>query len=170
MAADVVLTDEGFFGRAELVNGATVGGTPVGGLVMNAIAVIRSQGRGELKPERLSLVDTAWLHMEQPTNLMMVGSLAFFDEPLDRQQLLTALSRRLLQHARFREHIEAAAVGPPHWVADPAFELGAHVHRIALPAPGGDAELRDVIGDLMRSPLDMSRPLWVVHLFDNHCG
>ena len=122
----------------------------------------------ELKPERLSLVDTAWLHMEQPTNLMMVGSLAFLDEPLERRQLLTALSRRLLQHARFRERIEASPVGPPHWAADPAFELEAHVHPMALPAPGGDAELRDLLGDLMSRPLDMSRPLWDVHLIENH--
>src|SRR5438105_10250828 len=95
-----------------------------------------------LKPERLSLVDTAWLRMEMPTNLMMVGSLAFFDTPVDRGQLLTALDRRLLIHPRFRERIEAARLGPPRWVPDAMFDLNDHVHRIALPAPSGEVELR----------------------------
>ena len=124
----------------------------------------------ELDAERVSLVDTAWLHMDMPTNLMMVGSLAIFDAPLDRDQLLTALEQRLLVHPRFREHIRESLVGPPNWVVDPMFDLEAHVHRISLPAPGGDAELRVFIGDQMSSPLDMSRPLWDAHLIENYRG
>src|ERR1035437_9311669 len=48
--------------------------------------------RSTIEAERMSLVDTAWLHMEMPTNLMMVGSLAFFDAPLDRDRLVRSLS------------------------------------------------------------------------------
>lgn len=123
-----------------------------------------------LKPERLSLIDTAWLHMESPTNLMVVGSVAFFDEPIDREQLLSTLKVRLLQHPRFSERIQDSPVGPPRWVVDRSFDVGAHVHRVALPAPGGDAELRVLLGDLMSRPLDMTRPLWDAHLIENHRG
>jgi WS/DGAT/MGAT family acyltransferase len=41
-----------------------------------------------------------------------------------------------------------------------AFELDAHVHRIALPAPGGPHELAEVVGHLAALPLDRTRPLW----------
>src|ERR1035438_5979235 len=120
------------------------------------------------KPKRLSMVDNAWLHMEMPTNLMMVGSLVFYDAPLDRELLLTTLRQRLLNHPRFVQRIEPSPLGPPRWVPDKMFALNAHVHSIALPAPGGDAELRTLVGDLMSSPLDMSRPLWDAHLIENY--
>jgi diacylglycerol O-acyltransferase / wax synthase len=119
-----------------------------------------------LRPERLSLVDTAWLHMEMPTNLMMVGSLGFFDTRVDRRQLLTTLQRRLLVHPRFMERIEHSILGPPRWLPDEAFNLEAHVHHLALPEPAGDAELRAAVSDLMSHPLDMSRPLWDTHLIE----
>jgi diacylglycerol O-acyltransferase len=120
------------------------------------------------KPERLSMVDNAWLHMEMPTNLMMVGSLVIFDAAFDREQLLAMLRTRLLNHPRFVQRIEASPLGPPRWVPDRMFDLNAHVHSVALPAPGGDGELRTLVGDLMSSPLDMSRPLWDAHLIENY--
>jgi|SRR5450631_4768829 len=120
------------------------------------------------KAQRLSMVDNAWLHMEMPTNLMMVGSLAFYDKPLDRDHLLATLRQRLLNQPRFVQRIESSPLGPPRWVPDRLFDLNAHVHSIALPAPGGDTELRSLVGDLMSSPLDMSRPLWDAHLIENY--
>jgi hypothetical protein len=85
------------------------------------------------KPKRLSMVDNAWLHMEMPTNLMMVGSLVFFDAPFDREQLLVTLRQRLLNHPRFVQRIEASPVGTPRWVPDRMFDLNAHAHSVALP-------------------------------------
>src|SRR5512147_3122128 len=38
---------------------------------------------GEITAEPLSAVDTAWLHMEDPTNLMMVTGVLVFEEALD---------------------------------------------------------------------------------------
>jgi len=124
----------------------------------------------ELRPERLSLVDTAWLHMESPTNLMMVGSLSFLETPVDRERIVTTLRNRLLPQGRFVERIEGSPFGPPRWVPDRLFDLDAHVHSVALPAPGGDAQLRTFVGDLMSSPLDMKRPLWDAHIVDNYNG
>ena len=122
------------------------------------------------RAERLSVVDTAWLHMEMPTNLMMAGSLAFFDAPLDHEQLVNAMRRRLLGHPRFLEHIEPSLVGPPHWATDNDFDINAHIHRIALPSPGDDTALREMLGTLMSSPLDMSRPLWDTHVIEGYRG
>jgi len=126
--------------------------------------------REDIRLERLSLVDTAWLHMESPTNLMMVGSLTFFDTPVDRERIITTLRNRLLHLGRFVERIEDSPIGPPRWVPDRLFDLDAHVHSVALPEPGGDNELRIFVSDLMSTPLDMKRPLWDAHLIENYKG
>jgi WS/DGAT/MGAT family acyltransferase len=134
------------------------------GVAMTTADLARSAPRAQ----RLSLVDTAWLHMEMPTNLMMVGSIAFFDEPLDRDVLATTLRRRLLVHPRFLERIDTTPLRGPRWVPDEAFNLDDHIHRVALPAPGGDAELRELTSDLMSHPLDMERPLWDAYVVEGY--
>jgi WS/DGAT/MGAT family acyltransferase len=50
----------------------------------------------------------------------------------------------------------------PHWEPDPLFDLGHHVRRAAVPAPGGAAELLDWAGDFYSQRLDRARPLWEV--------
>jgi WS/DGAT/MGAT family acyltransferase len=123
-------------------------------------------------PEPLSSVDAAWLRMEDPTNLMMVTGILVFDEPLDPRRLRSTLARRLLPFERFRQRVEEApfGVGPPRWVDDDRFDLAAHLHRVALPAPGGKQALEEMVGDLMSTPLDMSKPLWQMHLIDGYEG
>ena len=51
-------------------------------------------------------------------------------------------------------------LGRPVWVEDPDFDLGYHVRRTALPAPGGDRQLADLMGRLMSQRLDRDHPLW----------
>jgi diacylglycerol O-acyltransferase / wax synthase len=122
--------------------------------------------------EPLSSVDAAWLRMEDPTNLMMVTGILVFDEPLDPDRLRTTLERRLLPFERFRQKVVEApfGIGSPHWVDDPHFDLDAHLHRVALPPPGGKAALEEIVGDLMSTPLDLSKPLWQMHLVDGYHG
>ena len=52
------------------------------------------------------------------------------------------------------------ALARPIWVDDSHFHLEYHVRRTALPAPGGDAELRNLVGRVMAQKLDRSKPLW----------
>ena len=39
-----------------------------------------AKGEGKSRKEPMSRVDTAWLRMERPTNLMMITSVMMFDE------------------------------------------------------------------------------------------
>ncbi len=54
----------------------------------------------------------------------------------------------------------------PRWVDDPAFDLDNHLHRAALPAPGGEAELRAKVAEVMGRPLDLHQPPWEMHVVE----
>ena len=66
--------------------------------------------------------------------------------------MLAPFRRRLVQ-VPFQLHF-------PLWMEDPDFDLDNHIHRAALPAPGGARELAELVGDLASRPLDRNRPLW----------
>jgi WS/DGAT/MGAT family acyltransferase len=51
-------------------------------------------------------------------------------------------------------------IGHPVLVDDPDFRVENHLHRLAVPAPGGLRELAEIVGDLAGQPLERSRPLW----------
>ncbi len=114
----------------------------------------------------LSHVDTAWLHMEDPTNLMMVTGIFRLDRPLPLELLRDTLQARMTDRFPRLRHRVRQDGSQAFWVADRTFDVGAHVHRLALPEPRGAAELRDVVSDLMSTPLDFSKPLWQCHLIE----
>lgn len=124
------------------------------------------------KAEPLSSVDAAWLGMEDPTNLMMVSGIVTFEKPIDYERLRTVLARRFLVFNRFRQRVVQPRLpfGMPYWEFDPNFNLDNHLHRIALPAPGDKEMLQEVVGDLMSTPLDFSKPLWHMHVIENYDG
>ncbi|HET9315759.1 MAG TPA: wax ester/triacylglycerol synthase family O-acyltransferase [Vicinamibacteria bacterium] len=114
----------------------------------------------------LGAVDTAWLHMEQRTNLMMVTGLFLLDGPLDVHDLRETLRERVTDRfPRMRYRVRENGSGA-RWVRDPEFDLRTHVHRMALPRPGGLPALREVVSDLMSTPLDFAKPLWQCHLIE----
>jgi len=57
---------------------------------------------------------------------------------------------------------------PAYWENDPTFDLDAHMHRVALPEPGDQETLQELVNDLMSAPLDFSKPLWHAHLVENY--
>lgn len=122
-----------------------------------------------LKTENLSPVDTAWLRMEEPTNLMMITGIFIFDELLDFTRLQKAIEERLLSYERFKQRVIVPRLlyRLPYWQDDPHFDLNAHLHRIALPDPGDQETLQELVNDYMSSPLDYSKPLWQIHLIEN---
>lgn len=123
------------------------------------------------RTESLSSVDVAWYQMEDPTNLMMITGIVVFNEPVDFARLKATLEVRFVgRYRRFRQRVVArtSRFGRPYWEDDPNFDLSAHLHRIALPAPGDHQTLQDLVSDLMSTPLDFSKPLWQMHLIDGY--
>lgn len=125
-----------------------------------------------LEGRPMSNVDAAWLHMEDPSNLMLITGVMSFYEKLDFRELKALIEDRLLPFARFRQKVVESPIPGlgPRWVDDPTFNLRSHLLRTALPDPGGQAELQEMVSTLMSTPLDFSKPLWQFQYIENYRG
>jgi diacylglycerol O-acyltransferase len=121
--------------------------------------------------EQMSSADAAWLHMDSPTNLMVVNAVLWFDERLDWQRVKEQISRRLVaEFPRFRQRVVESwlPLAGPWWEDEPEFDLGSHVNHRVLPAPADQRTLQEFVAERMAIPLDRSRPLWQLHLVDGY--
>ena len=123
----------------------------------------------EKKRERMSSVDTAWLRMDRPSNLMMICGVLILGERVTLARLKTTLAERFLCFRRFRQRVVQSPAGAS-WETAAHFDLGAHVKRIALPGRGGKKELEALASKLMSTPLDPQLPLWQFHLIERYEG
>lgn len=119
--------------------------------------------------ETFAPVDAAWLRMEDSTNLMMITGVLAFEQPLDFARLQETVNRRLVSRfERFRKRAVNPPNGTPYWEDDPDFNLASHVHQLALPEPGDQHVLQDLVSDMMSTPLDFNRPPWQFHLVQGY--
>jgi len=114
--------------------------------------------------------DAAWLRMDRPENLMVITSVLWFEQPIPLEPLRAILRERLVERfPRFTQRVvDGGALGGAHWEDDPSFDIDLHLHHVALPAPGGRAELQALVADLMARPLDRSKPLWHAWVVDGY--
>ncbi|HVP03514.1 MAG TPA: wax ester/triacylglycerol synthase family O-acyltransferase [Solirubrobacteraceae bacterium] len=126
--------------------------------------------------EQLSMLDTMFLELEQVDESahMHIGAGLIFD-PLpdggtpDIGEFREQMRERMGILPRFAQQLSATHAGPLTWLTwepAPAFDLDAHVHHATLPAPGGEAELLEWLGDFWSHRLDRRRPLWEITLLD----
>ncbi|HTY73196.1 MAG TPA: wax ester/triacylglycerol synthase family O-acyltransferase [Actinomycetes bacterium] len=121
----------------------------------------------------IGAVDSIWLAMDRPANLMVIDSVMWFDEPVDWERLTAVVRRRLVdRYPVFRQRpVEASTpLGMPHWEDDPDFSLDRHLRRVALRGPGDDGCLQDYVEQQMSQPLDRRHPLWELHFVDGYLG
>jgi WS/DGAT/MGAT family acyltransferase len=119
--------------------------------------------------DRLSSADAAWLHMDRPTNLMVINSVLRFEGRLEPEQLLEVVRERLVEpYPRFSQRVRDGRMPlpGPRWEVDPDFDLARHVHVRSLLSGPGERRLRELLGSLASIPLDRDRPLWEMHLVD----
>lgn len=125
--------------------------------------------------ERLSPQDASFLHIESDNSPMHIASVAIFEGPpptLDQIKTMVAGKLPLVPRYRQKVRFVPLELGRPLWVDDPHFNLDYHVRYTALPAPGGDDQLRALVGRVMAQQLDRAKPLWemwaVEGLADGH--
>ncbi len=119
------------------------------------------------KRERMSGVDTAWLRMDRPSNLMMIVAVLVFDRRPDFRRVKRTIGVRLAAYPRFQQKAILDAAGS-WWEHDPTFDLDRHVTRARLPGAGGPDELRQLVARLAERPLDSKRPLWAFTVVENY--
>ncbi|GAA1234138.1 wax ester/triacylglycerol synthase family O-acyltransferase [Prauserella halophila] len=122
-------------------------------------------------PDRLPAPDAYLLYGEQTSTPMHVGSVAVFERRsggLDFDTALQVIGQRLDYLPRYRKRLLPVPghLAPPVWADDVDFDLSYHVRRSALPAPGSDHQLFDLVARLMQRPLDRERPLWEAYYIE----
>lgn len=125
-----------------------------------------------LSGERMSKVDTAWLRMDTPSNLMMIVGVWQLTPGVSHAAVCERMESSLLKYARFRQRVMEDAAGAT-WVNDRYFDLNNHVIAEKLPkaAKGREQELlQDRVAELAMQPLDRKRPLWQIHLIEDYTG
>ncbi len=118
----------------------------------------------------LTALDAAFLLLEDQGTPMHLASIGIFEGgPLLNQRgelrladLRQLVSYRLQSVPRLRQKAHAGLLhqAPPTWEDDKSFDIRHHVRECRLPAPGNEATLLHLCGDLLARPLDRFRPLW----------
>jgi WS/DGAT/MGAT family acyltransferase len=115
--------------------------------------------------DRLSPLDAQFVEAEEEDRhvSMAIGSIAVFEGPAPSlDEFVQTIESRLPLVPRYRQKLRTVPlrIGPPVWVDDPNFDIRFHIRQTALPAPGGDAELAQLMARVMAQRLDRDRPLW----------
>jgi WS/DGAT/MGAT family acyltransferase len=119
----------------------------------------------------MPMADVAWLHMDRPTNPMVVNFVLSFDTLVDWERVKLICRQRLVERfPRFSQRLADSRVPwrSVAWEDDPRFDLELHFHRLALPAPGDGAALHRLVADMMATPLGQHKPLWDMYLVEGY--
>ncbi len=122
-----------------------------------------------MSADRLTGLDSSFLHMERAGAHMHVASTSIFEGPEPGiGEFRDHISSRLHLVPRFRQKLRFVPFGQgrPVWVDDPHLNLDYHVRQTALPAPGSEEQLRNLAARIFSQQLDRSKPLWELWLVE----
>ncbi|NUS91060.1 MAG: wax ester/triacylglycerol synthase family O-acyltransferase [Nocardia sp.] len=128
---------------------------------------------------KLTPQDADFFRLESTTHPVHIGSLAVLDNTaddgeriLDYQGLVDLVESRLPLVPRYRRKVREIplSLGRPVWVEDSRFDITYHLRRSALPSPGSDEQLYELVARLGSRPLDPGRPLWEMYLIEGLSG
>ena len=125
--------------------------------------------------DRLSGLDASFLYLETPAQLMHVCAVMVLDPstmttPYSFDSVRAQIDERVRDVPSFTRKLRRVPLGLDHpiWVRDKQFDIERHVHRLALPSPGGYRELTELTAHLAGLPLDRSRPLWEMWIIEGY--
>src|ERR1700752_3358871 len=124
--------------------------------------------------KQLSGLDASFLYMETGTSFGHVAGLAVFNRPADDSGwspydvLKSKLERRLGDLEPFRPRLVEVPLqlDHPFWVEDPDFDLEFHLRESALPSPGSDSQLAQLVARLVGRAMDRAHPLWEIYVIE----
>jgi diacylglycerol O-acyltransferase / wax synthase len=118
----------------------------------------------------MSPLDATFLHVEDGIVHNHIASCSVFDGPAPPyEDVVAAIASKLPLIPRYRQKVRFVPLqlGRPVWVDDPHFRLEYHIRHTALPPPGSEQDLRNLMGRLMSQELDRHRPLWESWMVEN---
>jgi WS/DGAT/MGAT family acyltransferase len=130
-------------------------------------------------PEKLSGLDRSFLALESAAAHMHIGATLVFAGgslirgrgAVDVERVRAYTAARLHLLPRYRQRLGKMPIGPDlFWIDDPAFDVRRHVLSARLPAPGGEAELKEFAARVASEPLDRSRALWELWVVEGLAG
>jgi diacylglycerol O-acyltransferase / wax synthase len=121
---------------------------------------------------RMSGVDAQFLVADdgrQHTHVSMLTILEGTAEdgtPVTMDRIRTLVEERLPLMPLFKWRLKMVPLNLdyPVWIEDPDFDLDEHLWEMALPKPGTDRQLGDLVGSISSRPLDLQRPMWELYL------
>jgi len=120
--------------------------------------------------DRLSPRDVAFLNEETLSVPRHNATIDILDasEGFDYDEFLALVADRLAFVPHYRQRVQSVPgrLANPVWVDDDRFDLEYHVRRSALPRPGNDAQLRELVSRIVSRPLDRGRPLWEMYVVE----
>jgi diacylglycerol O-acyltransferase / wax synthase len=123
-----------------------------------------------LTGERMSKVDTAWLRMDTPENLMMIVGVWVMRPGVSLGAMRDRVADKLLKFGRFKQRVVEDAAGAT-WVTDRRFDIDNHVIPETLKMSKGQTAqeaFQARVAELATTPLVRSRPLWQFHLIEDY--
>jgi diacylglycerol O-acyltransferase / wax synthase len=122
---------------------------------------------------RLNPLDASWLYTESRETPMHVGALMPFRLPKNAppdflRQLMAEFRTHRQFEAPWNRKLKSSILKSPihYWTLDDEIDLEAHLRHTALPFPGGERELGELIARLHSQPLDLTRPPWECTLIE----
>jgi WS/DGAT/MGAT family acyltransferase len=121
---------------------------------------------------RLSPLDAAFLYLEKPNQRLHVGCVALIDGTIPFDAFAGAMGERLGAIERYRQRPVRPLLDLdwPRWEEDDEFDMRHHLRHVAVPAPGGERELHELVDTLFAMPFDRRHPLWETYLIDGLAG
>ena len=119
--------------------------------------------------ERLDTLDHLFLSLESASTPTHVGGvLVFSGDEVDSDTRYERLRRTAVGGPPFNLLLRPARMlgGRPSWEHLPHVDTGSHLHRRALPGPGGAEQLMTIVSELHGAPVDRDRPMWECHLLE----
>ncbi len=122
--------------------------------------------------DRLNPTDaTLWQIQRDPLLRTTIVGLALLDRTPDWNAFVATIHRAIERLPRLRQHVVDGplGLGRPHW-ADSELELDHHLFRTKIDDATDLRALLDLVGGLASDELDLTRPLWQLHLIEDRDG
>ncbi len=127
--------------------------------------------------QRMTGIDPMFIYSDTPETPMEIAYACIFDPSSAPngyafEHVRSLLEERIPTLTSFRRRLMTVPLGldHPRWVDDPEFDIANHLHRTALPDPGGPEEFNAMVAAVMGRPLIPAQPPWEMHVIEGMAG